>query len=126
MDLQDKLTSIVQPASLSCCNTQWLDMLHTDERDSYVLDILVSIIESSISRIPLYGTGGQPADPQKSCQVTQCVPGWKDQVEPFKKDSVFCHGVWKSADSPNKGVLFEIMKKTSLPLLVINILSVTT
>ena len=32
--------------------------------------------------------------------------------EPLRQDSVFWHSLWKSADSPKQGALFEVMKRT--------------
>ena len=87
------------------------DKLHSEDRDSHVLDILVAIIESSHAHIPLSGGGKVKMDPSKSCHVTQAIPGQKEQVEPFKKDSLFWHSLWTSAGSPNTGGLFETMKK---------------
>ena len=111
-DLHDRLTALEQPRSLSCCNSQCQNKLHLEERDSYVLDILVSIIESSFSCIPITGPRRQGSGNRNNCYVSECIPGWKDQVEPLKKDSLFWHGVWKSADRPIQGVLFEMMKRT--------------
>ena len=112
MDLHNKLESLEHPSSLNCSNCQCQDKQHSEERDSYVLDILTKVIESTHSCIPLGGRGRNKADPSKSCHVSQCVPGWKDQVEPLRKDSVFWHALWKSADSPKQGALFEVMKRT--------------
>ena len=112
MDLHNRLVSLVEPESLKCCHCQCQSKQHSEERDSFVLDILISVIEASHSCIPLSGGGRRRSDPSKSCQVSQCVPGWKDQVEPLRKDSVFWHALWKSADSPKQGELFQVMKRT--------------
>ena len=111
MDLQDRLSSLVTPHSLECSDSQCLDKVHSEERDSHVLDILTATIESSHLCIPLAGGGRVKLDPSKSCHVTQSVPGWKEQVDPYKKDSLFWHAMWTSAGSPRVGGLFEIMKK---------------
>ena len=39
------------------------------------------------------------------------MPGWKEEVEQFRSESVFWHSVWRSAGRPNNG-LHEVMKKT--------------
>lgn len=109
--LQDRLCSLSPPGSLQCRNGMCQDKLHSEDRDSHVLDILVAIIESSHAHVPLSGGGKVKMDPSKSCHVTQAIPGWKEQVEPFKKDSLFWHSLWTSAGSPNTGGLFETMKK---------------
>ena len=112
VDLQDRLSLLIPPNSLQCNNCQCQDPAHSVDRDSHVLDILMAVIESSHVCIPLSGGGKACDDPSKSCYVSQSVPGWKDEVEPFKKDSIFWHALWCSAGSPNQGGLFEIMKKS--------------
>ena len=37
------------------------------------------------------------------------IPGWKENVQPVKKDALFWHGVWASAGSPNRGELYQVM-----------------
>ena len=46
------------------------------------------------------------------CPVTKAIPGWREDVEPQRQDSLFWHNIWLSAGKPNKGVMFEIMKRT--------------
>ena len=111
-DLQGRLSTLIPPNSLQCNNSHCQDQEHSADRDSYVLDILTAVIESSHTCIPLSGGGKSRADPAKSCHVTQSVPGWKDRVDSFKQDSIFWHSVWSSAGSPKQGGLFEIMKKS--------------
>ena len=77
---------------------------HTEDQDSLVLDILCSTIESSYCNIPL--SGGSKTSKSRS------VPGWTDEVEPFKKDAKFWHSVWDSAGKPNTGHLYWIMTRT--------------
>ena len=111
-DLQDRLSCLEPPDSLQCTNSQCEDPDHSADRDSHVLDILTAMIESSHVCIPLSGGGKTRTDPSKSCHVSLSVPGWKDQVESFKQDSIFWHAVWSSAGSPKLGGLFEMMKKS--------------
>ena len=111
-DLQDRLSCLDSPDSLQCTNCQCEDPDHSADRDSHVLDILTAMIESSHVCIPLSGGRKTRTDPSKSCHVSQSVPGWKDQVESFKQDSIFWHAVWSSAGSPKLGGLFEMMKKS--------------
>ena len=108
-DLDNKMQNIVVPESVHCLNTECSDPSHSSERDSMVLDMLVSIIEVSHSSIPMVGgrtmkTGarGKPGS----------IPGWKEVVEPFQEDARFWHSIWRSADRPSTGVLYSIMVKT--------------
>ena len=100
----------VEPESLHCRDPHCQDNLHSEERDSHVLNILISVIESTHTCIPLTTSRSKPADPRKSCPVTEAIPGWKDEVEPKRQDSLFWHSVWRSAGSPRQGDLFEFMK----------------
>ena len=67
---------------------------------------------TSVFSIPLTGGGKSSSpDPKKSCTVSQAIPGWKDEVEPMRQESLFWHSVWRSAGQPRNG-LQEVMKKT--------------
>ena len=113
MDLQNRLAALASPDSLNCICSQCQDETHSEERDSHVLDILIAVIESSHKCIPP-SSGGRKgkADPKKSCHVSQSVPGWREHVEPFRNDSVFWHGLWRSAGCPRDGDLFENMRRS--------------
>ena len=91
-DLQDRLQSLGTPGCLMCRNPHCNDSAHSDERDSFVLDILCSVIEASHTRIPM--AGGRRATPQDSHSVGGSMPGWNEDVEPFRQDALFWHGVW--------------------------------
>ena len=54
--------------------------------------------------------GNKPSKPE--CPIEQAIPGWKEVVEPYKKDAVFWHGVWQSADRPRQGELKNLMTRT--------------
>ena len=72
------------------------------------------MIEVSHTNIPLSRTSKS----NKSSKVAstnlsyQNVPGWKTFVKPVRDTAIFWYNIWKSAERPNKGVLYEIMKKT--------------
>ena len=40
------------------------------------------------------------------------IPGWKEEVEPFREQALFWHAVWVSAGRLNKGELHMIMART--------------
>ena len=56
--------------------------------------------------------GGRKWDPDRNCPVGKVIPGWRELVDPFRQDSMFWHGVWRRAESPNTGVLHNIMTRT--------------
>ena len=85
----------------------------SEERDSYLLDLLSAAIETSHVTIPMSGgKSSGPSNPNKDCPVTHNLPGWKEEVEPFRQDSKFWHSVWVSAGSPNQGALHQVMART--------------
>ena len=105
-------------ASLGCSDPLCSDPTHSTERDDHVLDILCSIVESSHTKLPL--AGGRRAAPanSKSGKVSGGnIPGWNEEVEPFRQDSLFWHEVWISAGKPNTGQLY-IWKNHTRNLLV--------
>ena len=68
------------------------DETHSVVRDSFVLDTLSAVIQSSHATIPM--VGGRPGSMQPD---SGNMPGWREEVEPARKDSVFWHAVWRSA-----------------------------
>ena len=110
--LHEKLSSLVRPESLNCQDPHCQDQEHKAERDSYVLDVMTAMIESSHQGIPLSGGKKNNSNPRQNCPVDKCVPGWKEEIAPFKEDALFWHSVWQSAGSPSKGVLRDIMART--------------
>ena len=109
--LHDKLQRLNTPECLNCRNVNCQDESHSEERDSFVLDILTAIIETSHATIPL--SGGPPStDPDKNCPINRTIPGWKETLKPKRETSLFWHAVWVSALRPSTGVLYDIMKKT--------------
>ena len=64
-ELHDKLASLTVPDSLNCSNCQCDDHHHGMERDSFVLDLMSTIIETSHQTIPM--SGSAKADPDKNC-----------------------------------------------------------
>ena len=90
--------SIDAQASLLCSNPKCKNESHSKYRDSYVLDILSSVIESSHVIFPRYG----------GCWVGEkrpgiCIPGWNTEVRPYKDQSLYWGCIWKQAGRPNTG-----------------------
>ena len=92
-DLQTKLENMEPAASLNCSDPHCTDPSHSADRDSLMLDILCSVIESSHTVIPL--AGGRKGGPStgKSDMTNGCVPDWKEEVEPFQQDARFWHAL---------------------------------
>ena len=111
--LHDRLVELPVPHSLACTDPLCTDEHHSQERDIFVLDIMSSVIEVTHQTIPMSGGGKSKSwDPNKSCPIEENIPGWNDEVEPYKQDAVFWHSVWQSAGRPTRGRLKDIMAST--------------
>ena len=107
VDLEERLLARPFPGCLSCADPHCRNPSHTSDRDSFMLDILCSVVESSHSVLPL--AGGSRGSPNKSGVTPGCVPGWKELVEPLCEDAKFWHAVWVSAGKPHHGDLHTAM-----------------
>ena len=105
--LHDKVMDLPIPPSSSCRNVHCDDDIHKPDIDSHCVDILCAMIESSHVSIPMSSSRSRPAN--SSNKIGANIPGWREQVEPFRKDSLFWHGVWLSAGRPQSGELKRIM-----------------
>ena len=105
VDLQERLSMRPAPVSLGCTDPHCGDASHSSERDSYVLDILCSVIESSHSVVPLAGGRG-------SGSGSDCVPGWIEEVAPFQQNAKFWYSLWLSSGKPNAGEVHLAMAKS--------------
>ena len=106
--LDEKLRKLTGPLELSCRDPHCTKDTHI--QDSFLLDILITMIETSHETIPLGGGKKKEYDPDKNCVVEKSIPGWRDQVEPLRQDSLFWHFLWQQNNCPNSGRLFEVMK----------------
>ena len=98
-----KLRDLEIPESLDCMDILCKCPEHSQDRDSHVIDILCTIVETSYSCIPL------TAKPRSSKTEGHCLPNWNTIVAPKKADSLFWHSVWKDAGSPQSGGLHQVM-----------------
>ena len=105
LNLKTKLEQVPVPECLTACsNCQCQDEIHVQETDKFVAETLESL--------------GKAAE---SCIVEKIVPkgrkkkvmpGWKNQVKPFRENAGFWFSVWKSAGRPLNTELHTIMKRT--------------
>ena len=75
-----------------------------------MLDVLSSICQAAKEEIPL--TGGKKRKDDDRDKLSQLVPGWKDQIAPWKDTAEFWYSVWLSAEKPVNCELHNIMKRT--------------
>ena len=105
MSLHEKLSKLKVPQTLFCQSILCKSEQHSHERDWYVLDLMTTIIETSFECIPI-----SKATPKLAGRKRDLLPGWKQNVLPFKNDSLFWHSLWLSMGKPNNGGVFEVMK----------------
>ena len=77
--------------------------------NNYALNSLDYVVDSMVAAARLT----LPNKIYKSSKM-KCIPGWNQYVRKFKESAIFWHGVWKSADCPTDGVLWEIRKFSRL------------
>ena len=75
-----------------------------------MLDILLSIVETSHTSLPLCG-GRRVGRSASGCKA---LPGWTEEVEPFRKESMYWHRVWLAEGRPSHGWLHDTMVKKRL------------
>ena len=81
------------------------DPNHSQERDSLTLDILVAMVEASHSSLPVTGGGGAG----KHGGGWHAIPGWVEEVEPFRQESKYWHYAWLAEGRPSTGWLYSTM-----------------
>ena len=107
--LAQNLQQLDSPDSLLCGDVHCQCEAHTNERDSHVLDILCTIVETSHECIPLSSRHSRIRG-----RTWQSLPGWTQNIAPLKQDSLFWHSVWISAGRPPSGSLHQFMVHTRL------------
>ena len=104
IDLDKRLKRVALPDSLDCRDTHCREETHSKQRDDFVLDVMGAAIESSHKCIPI--VGGR----QKSVrQDSGMIPGWWEEVAPFRDASILWHSLWLSTGRPNTGQLYLTM-----------------
>ena len=107
-DLQSRLLDKVLPDSIWCSDPHCQDPQHTADRDSFVVDLLESLVQSCYTTLPLYGgkwVGG------KKARQGMPVPGWLENVEPYREESYYWGNVWKKEGRPSTGWLHDLYIK---------------
>ena len=109
--VQERLTALQLPPSLTCRDPHCKDPKHSEDRDSIVLDMLCAIVETSYTTLPLYGGkgGGRQHDSHGTA-----FPGWNEFVAPFQQEARYWHAVWLHEGRPSTGWLHGLMVKKRL------------
>ena len=80
---------------LHCKDPLCEDRSHTEDRDVVVLDILLAVVESSYTSLPLTGRAGQGVLRDK-----KVTPGWSAEVEPYRQRSNYSYRAWLAGWKP--------------------------
>ena len=100
--LHDRLQSVKCPGSmLHCRDSKCSDSVHSKDRDKAMLDILLGIVETSYTTLPL--TGKVPGPPENKDKDRDIIPGWSSEVEPLRLQSNYCYRAWLASGKPSQG-----------------------
>ena len=98
--LDAALDNMCLPTEALHCNDRFCSA-HQGVIQSYH-DNIISACMEACSCIPHSKPGNHKA----------IIPSWSDHVKEYKDKAIFWHGLWKDNGSPNKGVIFDIRRKT--------------
>ena len=73
------------------------DESHSSARDTVMLDTLVAVVESSYTSVPLTGSVGGVNGTKR------VIPGWSQQVEPYRQASNVAYRTWIAHGKPRQG-----------------------
>ena len=101
--LHRRLQEVQCPQSMLHCRDPLCgDAGHSEARDGAVLDILLALVETAYTSLPL--TGGVPGRPGgRPEEQRDVIPGWSTEVEPFRLASNSCYRAWLAAGKPRQG-----------------------
>ena len=88
---------------VSCDNLHCTDSQHRENIDFVSSAIINCCIEAAEIAIPSKSDSGNKS--------AKRVPGWTENVEPLKKDTLFWHSIWLSCGSPRTGVVAGIRRR---------------
>ena len=106
--LNEKLSQLYIPPSLICCRDVHCKVeSHRSDADTLLISALEALEASSYQSLPLSATHA----PQ-SVHRRKTIPGWSENIEPYRKNADFWKSVWISAGKPLNCELHSIMKRT--------------
>ena len=105
--INSELSKLIPPPAVSeCKNVQCNESEHRDAIDEFAGEVLDVINKAAHDCLQT------PAVPSAKKSNQKRIPGWNDEVKPYKEMSRFWASVWKSAGRPINNGLHQIMKKS--------------
>ena len=103
--LEQRLADLSIPDSVTNCHDMHCrDASHKEDLDQYTLAVLDTIQDAAEVNLPT------PAP--KNSSMKKIVPGWIDEVKPFRDKAFFWHQIWKSCGRPINNEIHKVMKHT--------------
>ena len=103
-DLKNNLSSMFLNDGLKCNNLNCDDPHHRGDLDTFY-NSLTDLIDKSVAKnIPRFEPNFRGNNNR--------VPGWNEQVRPFRDDARFWHAIWVSCGKPLNTQVYFIMKRT--------------
>ena len=102
MRLNSLLTCLQQPESLrQCSDLKCTNPDHIVASDNFMISVLDMVEQAAEETLTI---------PVTKIAKKRVIPGWVDQVQPFKEKAHFWHQVWLSAGRPLNCQLHLVMK----------------
>ena len=101
--LDDKLKKLEKSEGVNCDNPNWTEEFHMNEIDNNILDVIMSIVESSYRCIPIVGN-----DDRIHCKRKK-LANYNEEVKPFRTDTIYWHAQWVKEGRVHEGWMYDIM-----------------
>jgi len=100
--LKDRMARVTVPVeALACRNPMCQNLEHCNMLNNYAGSVIEACTSAANETLPHTGHGRRPV-----------VPGWTEQVEPFRSKSILWHNMWVECGRPRCGVVADIMRRT--------------
>ena len=104
-ELENKLMQVKAPLSVTTCEDICCkDESHRDDLNIFTVELLETLQEVAEENLA-------KSSPQSN-KGRKKVPGWKEDVKPFRDMAYFWHQVWVSMGRPLNSEIHNIMKRT--------------
>ena len=93
---------------LRCVDPHCQNKTHSEAGDRFLLDIVTAMVETSHQTIPM--SGGGPGGSGRASRGG--LPGWSQEGEPYRLESLRCHKLWQELGRPSTGHIHQAMVKS--------------